>query len=74
MTVVVREVLGQDLLKLATSEDEALVQTLSADRADETLGEGVRPGRLNRSLDDPNALGAEHLVESGGELRVSVAD
>ena len=59
---------------MTASEDEEPVQTLSADGAHESLGEGVRPRGSNRGLDDPDALGAEHLVEAGGELRVSVAD
>ena len=73
MTVVVRQVLDQDLLEMTTSEDDEPVQTLSADRADETLGEGVRPGR-STGLDDPDTLGAKYLVEAGGELRISVTD
>ena len=63
MTVVVGEVLDQDLLKMAATEDEEPVQALPADGADEALGEGVRPRGLNRRLDDPDALGAEHVVE-----------
>jgi hypothetical protein len=73
-TVVVRKVLGQDLLKMTASEDEESVQTLSADGADEALGEGVRKRGSNRGLDDPDALGAEHFIEAVGELRVPVTD
>jgi hypothetical protein len=46
MTVVVREILGRDLLEMTTSEDEQPVQTLSADGAHKTLGEspeGLEP-------------------------------
>jgi hypothetical protein len=74
IAVVVREILGQDLLEMTASEDKEPVQTLSADGADKTLGERVRLWGSNRSHDDPDALGAEHLVEAGGELRVSVTD
>jgi hypothetical protein len=44
MTVVVRELLGQDPLKMSASEDEEPIQTLSADGTEETLGERVHPG------------------------------
>ena len=43
MTVVVRQVLGQDLLEMTTSEDEEPVQALPTDGAHEALGEGVGP-------------------------------
>jgi hypothetical protein len=72
--VVVRHVLGEDLLEMTTTEDEESVETLSAGRAYESLGDRVRTWRSNGRLDDPDALSAEHLVEAGGELRVSVPD
>jgi hypothetical protein len=72
--VVVRHVLREDLLEVTTTEDEEPVETLSAGRAYESLGDRVRTRRSNGRLDDPNALSAEHLVEAGGELRVSVPD
>jgi hypothetical protein len=74
MSVVGREVAGQDLLEMASTEDEEPVQTLPADGAHEALSEGVRPRGSNWDLDDPDTLGAEHFVEAGGELRVSVTD
>ncbi len=46
----------------------------SADAAYETLGERIGARGLNGRLDDSDALGAEHLVETGGEFRVSVPD
>jgi hypothetical protein len=55
MTVVVGEVLGQDVLEMTTSDDEDPVQTFSADGADQALSEGVRPRGSNRGLDDPDA-------------------
>ena len=47
--VVVNEVSGRDLLEMASTEDEELVQTLSAGRAYESFGEriprqGLEPG------------------------------
>jgi hypothetical protein len=72
--VVVSHVLGEDLLEMTATEDEESVETLSAGGAHESLGDRVRTWRSNGRLDDPDALRAEHLVEAGGELRVSVPD
>jgi len=74
MFVVMSDVLGQNLLEMASTEDEDPVETLSADGAHESFGERVRPRSSNRGLDDAGALGAKHLVEAGGELRVSIPD
>jgi len=43
--VVVRHVLGEDLLEMTTTEDEESVETLSAGRAYESLGDRVRQSR-----------------------------
>ena len=72
--VVVRHVLGEHRFEVTTTEGEESVETLSAGRAYESLGDRVRTWRSNGRLDDPDALSAEHLVEAGGELRVSVPD
>ena len=72
MTVVVREVLDQNLLEMTASEYEEPVQALPADGADEAFGQRVRTRGEHRRLDDPGALGTEHLAEAGVELRVSV--
>ena len=72
--VVVREVLGEDMLEIAPTEDENSVEALPADAAHEPLGDRVRSRGPDRRPDDPDALGAEHVVEAGGELRVSIAD
>ena len=74
MPVVVHQVLGQNLLEVAAAEDEKSVEALSADGPHEALGEGVRPWGLDWGLNDPDAFSAEHLVEAGGELRVSVPE
>ena len=72
--VVVSDVLDRCLLEMLAPEDENSISALSADGADEPLGERVRSWRSNEGLDDFDALGAEHLVETGGELGVPVAD
>ncbi|HEY6430283.1 MAG TPA: hypothetical protein VIX84_23880 [Acidimicrobiales bacterium] len=68
------DVLGQDGLEVATSEDQHPVEAFSADRADEALGNGVGSRCPNRGLDDPDALRNKHNVEGRGELGVSVTD
>src|SRR5665213_161409 len=74
VVVVVNDVLRQYLLEMLASEDEESIGAFSADGADKSLGECIRSWRSNGCLDDADALGVEHLVETGRELRVSVPD
>jgi hypothetical protein len=46
----------------------------ASDGAHAALGEGVDSRRTDRSTDDRDALHAEHLVEGGRQLGVSVTD
>jgi len=55
-------------------DDQKTVEEFAADRADEALGDRVRPRRAHRCLDDPDVDGGEDGVEGGGELGVAVAD
>ena len=48
--VVVRKVLGQDLLKMTPTEDQESVEALSAGRPHEALGKGVRSRRSDSAL------------------------
>jgi len=48
MPVVVLGVDPQDLLQAPSADDQQPVQALGADRADPSLREGVRVGRLHR--------------------------
>ena len=59
-------------LPLAPVEDQHPVEAFASDRADEPLGEGVRPRRSDRRAGDPDILEPEHLVEAGREPGVSV--
>jgi hypothetical protein len=52
--VVVREVLDQDLLEMAPTEDEEPTEALSADGPDEALRERVFSRTSNRRLDGPD--------------------
>src|ERR1019366_5904999 len=51
-----------------------MVQTLTADRADETFRERVRPRRPHRCPDNSGSDRGEHSVESAGELSIPIAD
>jgi hypothetical protein len=73
MLVVVLDVPPEDVLQVATADDQQPVQALGADGADPTLGVGVGVGRLDRREQHLGALGAEDVVEAAGELRVPVA-
>jgi hypothetical protein len=72
MAVVVSAVLCECLLEMSAPDDEETIGALSADGAHESFGEFVRSRRSNGCLNDSDALGPEHLVETGGELRISV--
>jgi len=74
MPVVVGDVLGQDLLEMAATEDEKPIQALAACGANKALRDRIRSRGSYRSLHYLDAVGAEHVVEADGELRVPVAD
>jgi hypothetical protein len=71
--VVVLDIDPKDLLEVATPDDQQPVQALGAHRPDPALRVGVRVRRLHRRQQHLGALGAEHVVEAAGELRVVVA-
>lgn len=74
MAVVVLDVLADNCFEMSTTDDEYSIQTFTPDGADETLSEGVGPWCPDWRFDDPDPLGAKHLVEAGGELRVAIPD
>src|SRR5437773_11525537 len=45
---IVREVADQDAAQVPFAKDEDMIQTLAADRADESLREGVLPQAIRR--------------------------
>ena len=51
-----------------------VVEAFAAQRADEALGDGIRPWRSNWGTDDADVGAGEHRVEGGGELAVPIAD
>src|SRR5437870_12262503 len=56
--VIVGEVAGQDAAQVAFAENQNVIQTLTPDRADEPLREGILPRAVRRREDflDPHAL------------------
>ena len=74
VAVVMLDELVDHGVEVTPAEDQHAIEALPADSADEALGEGVGTRRPDRRADDPNALGAEDLVEAGRELGVPVAD
>jgi hypothetical protein len=72
--VVMPGVVGQHDPQMLLAEDQHPVGTFTADGADPTFGDRVRPRCLRRRLDDLDADRSEHVVETGGELGVAVTD
>jgi hypothetical protein len=72
--VVVGHVAAEHVFKVTSAEDQQPVETLGADGAHEPLRVGVRLRRPNGRLDDLDAFAAEHLIEAGAELAVSVVE
>jgi hypothetical protein len=71
--VVVLDIDVEDLLEVAAPDDQQPVQALGPHRSDPALRVGVGVRRLHRRDQHLGALGAEHVVEAAGELRVAVA-
>ena len=74
MLVVVADVGREDSFEVASVHDQDPVEALAAYGADPPFDEGVRAGRPERCADDPDAVGAEHLVERRRELAVAVVE
>ena len=68
------EVLREDVPEVAATEDEKSVEALTADAANPALRVRSRLRRPDRCFDDPDAFGAEDLVEVAAELAVAVTD
>jgi hypothetical protein len=74
VSVVVLRIDVNYSFEVTAAEDQQPVEALAAEPFDAALGVRTRTRRPHRRLDHADALGAEHLVEAGGELTVSVAD
>jgi hypothetical protein len=72
--VVVPNVLVKDAFQMASAPDHDPVQTLLSNGSHPPLRDRVGVGRLDRCLDDPDAVGLEDLVEGASELAVAVTE
>jgi len=57
---------------MSPAEHERPIEVLGPDRSYPPLGEGVRPRRPDRCVDDPGSFRAEYLVEWPRVLRVPI--
>src|SRR5215216_4251442 len=72
LIVVVPQVLVEHPLKMTPTPDQHPIQTLLPHRPHPALGERVGVRRLNRGLDDLDAVSGEDVVEGAGELGIPV--
>src|SRR5262245_51032086 len=72
--VVVVEVSGEDVSQVALAQDEDMVETLSADRADQAFGKRILP-RASGSREDFLDLHAPHTLAEGVPVdRIAIAE
>src|SRR3989441_1001492 len=72
--IVEAHVLGDDAPEVILTEDEDMVEQLSAERADEAFKEGIHVRRAYRRAYDAHPRRPEYAGEARSELRVMVAD
>ncbi len=72
--VVEADVLGDDAAEVILTEDENVVEHLSAERAGEAFSEGIHIRCAYRRAHDAHPRRAEYASEPGAELRIVVAD
>ena len=72
--VVEADVLGDDTPEVILTEDEDVVEQLSAERTGEALSEGIHVWRAYRRAYDGHPRRPEDASEARPELRVVVAD
>jgi hypothetical protein len=72
--LVVRDVRPKDSTKMPLIEDDDVVQTLTADRADDAFDAGVLPGRARCRTDGREAEGLDRPTERRVEGRVAVVE
>jgi hypothetical protein len=72
--VVVADVLVQDGMQVAFTDNQHSVRAFGANCADEPLSDRVHPWCLRCGFDGGHVYGGEHGVEYGGELGVPVPD
>jgi len=73
-TIIVVHIRLHDVVHVAETETEEVVQRLAFKGADPRFGETIRDRSLERCLDNSFAHVSEVFVEGFGELRVTVVD
>jgi hypothetical protein len=68
MVVEVHQVLGQHALEVEAVEDQHPVDQLSADDADPSFGDRVRPGRSHRCAQNADAFAGETASKASVNL------
>ena len=74
LSVVVADILTKYSFEVTVTQNDEPVEAFGADRPHPSFRESVGPRRSDWRLDHPDALGAEYLVETCGELGVPVSD
>src|SRR5579859_447073 len=72
--VVMIDELLQDGLEMASSEDDEVIEQLSADGADPAFSEGIGPWSSVGERDHLGGFGPEDLVKGSAELSVAVVE
>jgi hypothetical protein len=65
---------SENVLEVASGEDEQPVEALRPHGSDPSLADGVGTRRPDGSADHPHAFGRKHLIEGTAELGVAVMD
>jgi hypothetical protein len=74
LSVEVVDVDAEDILELAATEDQELIEALPTHAADPVFGERVCVRRPDRCADDGDVFALEDAVEDAAELRVAIVD
>jgi hypothetical protein len=72
--VVMLKVFGQYLAQMVFIDDQQPVEKFPAQGTDDPFADRVRPGRLRRAGENPDAFRLEHGVEGAGELAGAIPD
>ena len=72
--IVVVDVLGEDASEVTLAQDDHVIEALSSDGADHTLGDGIRLRSSERRDDRHDAETAQVPIEVTTKARVPVAD
>lgn len=66
--------MDRSLSQVPLTVGQEVIEAFAPERADEPLGESVRPWRARRNLEDVHIRAGEHLVKSPAELAIPVPD